>query len=182
MHPDLRRISADAERAAAELTDVAAGLNGTQLAWSPAPRAWSIEQILDHIAISSSRYAARLGPVIGGAPRRALTPPLYRPGLIGRRLIAAERDPARRRTAPAMFGPTDPPAPEPLARAVRALAHLGALAIAADGLDVNRIRVPGVRLPLVRLSLGDTLTLAVAHATRHAAQARRMRDHPAFPI
>jgi hypothetical protein len=182
MHPDLRRIGADAERAAGDLTDIATGLSETQLAWSPAPGAWSLEQIFDHIALASARYTTRLGPVIGAATRGAAQAPAYRPRLLGRRLIAAERDTSRRRTAPAAFAPTNPPPPDALDRAVRALAHLAGLVVAADGLDVNRIRVASARLPFVRLSVGDELTLAVAHATRHVAQARRVREHPAFPI
>jgi hypothetical protein len=168
MDPALGRIGADTARAVADLSAIVAGLSETQLAWSPAPSALSLAQCLDHITIACERYAARLGPLIGSAPRPALPPPGYRPSLIGRRLIAAAHNSTHRLTNLYLLDP------DPHPRALRALARLGGLAIAADGVNLNR--------PLIPLSIGDTLSLAIAHATRHVAQARLVRDHPAFPI
>ena len=48
-------------------------------------------------------------------------------------------------------------------------------------LDYNKTRLRSPVTPLVRYSLADAFVITVVHAQRHLGQARRVREHPAFP-
>lgn len=180
--PHLRRLVDDTAHALGGVAQLADSLTDVQLAWSPAPGSWSVAQCLDHVAIVTGHFADQLGPVVGHARRHPTPPRPYRPRWWARRILArAVPDSAARYVTAASWRPAERPLPGAPARATAALQRIAALAIAADGVDINHVMVAAPASRLLRLSVGDALTAAVGHARRHVSQARRVRDHPAFP-
>jgi hypothetical protein len=178
--PHLRQFVGDAIQATTDAESLADDLSASQIDWSPAPGSWSIAQCLEHVAIVTTRFADQLGPIVGHARRRtsrgALAPsPAYRPRWWGRRFLA-------RTTSPTAWRPPDRPLPGARARATDALRRITALAVAADGIDLDRVTIAApADAGWFRPTVGDALATAIAHARRHIDQARQIRQHPAFP-
>ena len=51
----------------------------------------------------------------------------------------------------------------------------------ADGLDLERIKVPSPVTNLIKYNLGMAFWIQTAHDRRHLWQAREVRNHPGFP-
>ena len=134
---------------------------------------WTIGQVFEHLIVSNSLYYERMERAL--ATRRPAGSSKWRPTLFGR-MLANSLSPqsTRRLPAPRVFRP----APEPRAQVIQAFLEsqerFRTLARAADGLDLNRIRVTSPVSPLFRLNFGDALRVIVVHEQRHFQQIRRI--------
>lgn len=169
----------------AETRAVVAGLSAEQLDWASEPGRWSIAQCLEHLVVSWQCYHPVLTTAIRSARERAqgsAGASAYRPTWLGARFVASMRDTtgARRFRAPRIFQPAARPAPGAAERLLATQQELRACIEQAAGLELTRVKLRSPVTALVRLNLGEALELQVVHIARHLAQARRVREHPAF--
>ncbi|HVS19359.1 MAG TPA: DinB family protein [Planctomycetota bacterium] len=182
-NPTLRDLHRRARRLSLEFEALAGGLGPGQLAWSPASGSWGIAECLQHLSVTAARSESELQRALARGRRgRSLAPSLWRVPL-GRWLIeaAGARAGSRPLRCPRELEPGRAAPENALARFQTGHSRLLALLEAADGLDLDCLRVRTPAHPLVRVRLGEAFELAVAHAERHLAQARRVRADPRFP-
>lgn len=184
--PQLQDYLADLRSAQQEVHAVADGLPADAFNWKPAPDAWSVGECVVHLNIVAEGYVPALeGALTDDAPRGAGP---FRYGWVSRRFIDALRPGSR----PIRTGRAMKPAPAEAARSHhdpaatladfdRLTDRLATLVERADGLDVGRIRMRSPFLRPLRLPVGAFLEAIGQHALRHAGQARRVTEHPAFP-
>lgn len=182
-NPTLRGLHRRARALDHEFEALAAGLGPRQLAWSPAEGAWGIAQCLEHLAVTAEHCEAELQRALARGRRGRPSADPLRAGPLGRWWIAVAgpRLPVRPLRCPRVLQPDGKAPGGALARFRAAHKRLVALLEEADGLDINALRVRTPAHPLVRVRLGEAFELAVAHAERHLAQARRVRSDPRFP-
>ena len=160
------------------------GLSNDQLNWQPSPTSWSIAQCLDHLVLSADGFLHEQRRAIEhGRIRSMVSDGPYRHGWLGTKLLGGIEPPVTRKfrapkgAVPASNYDRD----ELLAEFLKRQERFGDAIRAARGLDLGRIsvRIPGI--PLVKTSLGQSFTFALAHERRHLWQARRVREDPRFP-
>jgi hypothetical protein len=142
---------------------------------APAHGAWSVDQILEHLATTNTLYAASMKGALASYDRSVAPPPSdWKPTWIGRMLRNAV-DPQSQRKLPApqrvVPGPTVHSGV--LERFVGSVDELSALLDASEGLDLRRVRFRSPLLRFLRLNLGDGFAICVAHTARHANQIER---------
>jgi len=168
------QFAAIAERAG----ELAAGLDEAGFNWRPAPDKWSIGECLGHLVVVGQQRVRVLEEGIGRGGKRGLTgegPFSYGP--VERWFLAATEPPIRKRVpAPRRFRPQHG---QPVSAVLPTFLHLQsqliALAEAARGLDLRRVKVASPVSRFLRMSLGMALAQTAAHERRHLEQARRVR-------
>ncbi len=179
-NPHLRSLHDDlaAVRAAAEA--FRDGLAAEQLTWRPELDVWSIADCFEHLRKMDKAYARSLAESVeraepGDAP--------FRPRWLARIFIALNGpDPKLKLPAPPAVRPTqEQPAADAVDRFLDQQGRLAGLVRAADGRDLNTGRFASPFSRLIRLSLGEGLTLLVRHEQRHLGQAHRIVERPDFP-
>ncbi|HXE57556.1 MAG TPA: DinB family protein [Gemmatimonadales bacterium] len=183
-NPHLRALAERAEVAKARARRLVGGIVLAQLDWSPAPRAWSIGQCLEHLVLTGARYHELMSAALARAWLRR--PPAtsyddWPSSLFGRLLHEAVRPEGRRRRAPRILDPRMRVRPDVLRSFLEIQADYQSLLKAADGMAVEEVRLHSPVSRLVRLHLGDCFRILAAHTERHLDQAERVRAHPAFP-
>jgi hypothetical protein len=184
LEPPIRRVVESLQAVGASVCRLVRPLTGAQLNWRPSNGRWSIAECIAHLTATGNLYL----PPIDGAIERGLSHGRrgreeFRPGPIGRWLIAQMEPPPRRRL-PTLRRLT----PRGLERREtlladfdemqRALAHR---VIAANGLDLQRIRMRSPLIPVLWLSLGSWFAFIAAHERRHLWQAMQVRGEVRFP-
>jgi hypothetical protein len=181
-NPTLLGLYQDAAAVSLEFQGLAGGLDEAHLRWSPRPGEWSIAQCLEHLTVTDRDARRSLCAALCRARRGRRSERPLRPSLIGRWLIArAGPDGGRRMTAPARLTPPERPESGALQRFLASQRRLLGVVRAADGLDINRIVLAAPISRVLPISLGEVLTVAIAHSRRHLEQARRVRCDPRFP-
>lgn len=181
-HPHLQQLSADLDAVTDAADALFDGLSETQLAWRPSPDVWSLAEIFQHLVATATEYEPKLRGAVERARQVGAPMAPYRPTLFGRTFIGFMRPGTRwkMRTVRA-FRPDGAP-PEGVPERFRATQDtLQTLVRAADAVNVNTGKFASPVTGLIRLTLGEGLTLLTVHEQRHLAQARRLRDHPDFP-
>jgi hypothetical protein len=140
---------------------------------SPAPGAWSVDQVLEHLAVANALYVGSMRAALaaqgnGGAAGE------WKPTFLGR-LLRNSVDPSSQRKLPAprriVPGPTVQPGV--LERFVASVDDLEALLQQAKGRDLRRIRFMSPLARFLRLNLGDGFAICAAHVARHTNQIER---------
>jgi hypothetical protein len=182
-NPTLRGLHRRARALDQAFAGLVEGLASRHLAWSPAPGSWGIAECLEHLAVTSEHCEEELARALERSRPRPQGSGASRPGPLGRWLIdaAGPRAGARPLRCPLELRPGWTAPERALARFRAAHGRLMAQLEAADGLDLEGVRVRAPAHPLLRVRLGEAFELAVAHAERHLAQARRVRLDPRFP-
>lgn len=170
------RLAATA-RATRELTD---SLEAEQLVWRPDPDRWGIADCFEHLVVADGRYLPGLRSAFDAAP----PPPehaTYAPGLFARWFIrTVGPDGKLRLPAPGRFRP--PPArPDAPRRFLEQQRRIARFVAEARRVDLQGARLRSPVTPLLRFTIGEALTLIVAHEERHLNQAGAVRRHPRFP-
>jgi DinB superfamily len=159
------------------------GLSDAQFNWQPAPGRWSIGGCIEHL----NKSAAGFMSMIDGAIATARAQGLKSDGPFA--YSAFERWALRNNDAPAKRKfkalKKAQPAPRlPLDRVrdefIRWQDELDRRLREADGLDLRRAKETFLIWPL-KLSLGGTMQMMIAHERRHVWQAREVRQSPSFP-
>lgn len=184
--PDLAALLEAFDETEDRARALVAGLDEAQLNWQPGGgSAWSIAQCLDHLRAGKKAYLDALAPALERARERGATGsrPL-RPSWPARRFIAS-LEPGSRMKARAPKA-TQPPSRiaigDVLAPFLRVHGELTAvLRDAAGDIDLNRVILRNPFIGFIRMRAGSAFLIIAAHDRRHLAQARRVRDDPAFP-
>jgi hypothetical protein len=110
---------------------------------------------------------------------------MWKPSLIGGLFVRSFRSP-RKMWAPKIYKPGPAPRPRVLEEFLRRQEDVGGVIAEASELDWSRTRFTSPVTSLVRMNLGDALTVLVVHAERHAAQIERVKaavgDHVHEPL
>ena len=194
-HGDLKESLGELRAAGAEAEELTSDLTPEQLSWRPEPEAWSIAECLDHLVRTGEAYLEVLDEAIEEGRGRGLRASGvrgdYRPSLVGRWLPGllepppGLKIPAPRRIRPRPpepAGSTDEDDAHPSAAFLDLRQRLARRLVAADDLDIARIRVPSPFVPLLRFDLGAAFRVIAAHERRHLYQARRVREAEGFPV
>lgn len=150
-------------------------LDPEQLVRRPAPKAWSVADLLEHLCIVDEAYAKPTATLIhrahmdAGAPLRE-----WRPSLLGN-LIATRLEKPKPMGAPRSFRPGPTPrnavVEDFLARDTRQLHRMDE----AASLDWRELKLyPPVLPHILKINLGDVFRIRVVHTRRHTAQLERI--------
>jgi hypothetical protein len=173
---------------------IAGDLSAAQLWWRPAEDRWSIGECLDHLVLAGKAYLDVIDEAIENGRKAGLEasgPP--RSSRFGQWLVRGVEPPPRLKIkAPKRIRPHRPDAGaagatvrsanDPLYRFVALRDRFARRLAAADGLDLGRVRVRSPFVPLIRVDLTTAFRIVAGHERRHLWQARRVRQHDAFPV
>jgi len=182
--PEIDAFRLQFEQLSAETDALAAPLTDEQFAWRPAPDAWSVGECLDHLNATARMYLPVMDEGIADAIRHGLYgagPYTY--NWIGRLSVYVVAPPVRLRVkAPPPFVPTPGRLRPDVLAGFRAyqVQYVDRLR-QANGLDLARARVWSPVVRWLRIPLGSSFALMIAHERRHLAQARRLIESPHFP-
>jgi len=181
----LQTIASETEKVNSDARQLVAGLADAQFNWKPAPKAWSIAQCLEHLAVTSEKFDPDFARALarGREKRPASGAVRYRPTIIGGWLVKQLLPEAKRKMpAPGIFKPSEGSAIEgALERFLSQQEKFLGFVNDARGIDYNKIRLRSPVTPFMRYSLADALVMTVVHGQRHLAQARRVREMADFP-
>ena len=184
MHPHLADLTHRSAASTKRIVEARAALSPDQIIWRPDEGTWSFLDCLEHLVLSGDRYAPFIGPAIESGNRSSTSGEApYRPTWFGKLFIrSVGPDGKRAMRAPGIFkatgGATDGGLVE---RFVEVQTRIGGWIRRADGVPLNG---PKFRSPvtfLVRLTIGEGLTLLVAHTERHVNQALALTRRSDFP-
>ncbi len=185
---DARALEAQYAATADRVRAFAAGLTEAQGRWRPRPGAWSVAEILAHVAEVDRSYFATFDAAIARARAAGARPAgARRLGWFGRTFTRAMgpvtgRGLGRKLPAPPYYAPpSDLSLGEALAAFLAANRGVADRARAAAAVDPSRVLVRSPAWPLLRFSLLTALAALAAHERRHLAQARRLAARPEFP-
>jgi hypothetical protein len=168
---------------------VTSGISREQFNWRPEPGRWSIAQNFAHLNIVNSRDLTALDHAIKDGRANGITAEgPFRYALFGRKFAASQDLPVKGKfKAPKTFvPPPEADLKETIAEYSRIAGEVRGLALAADGLDLARIKIKLSALPaplraILKMQLGPRFTLLINHDRRHVWQAGQVRSHQAFP-
>lgn len=154
-----------------------------QRSWKPNATTWSIDQCFEHLAIAGELYAPAITQAFSTHSAATNSAP-FKPTWFGKLFLKFVRPDGRVKikTLP-VFRPTSPAAvdSEALDRFWKQHEAIGQYLYRADGYALNTIKITSPASSLVKLTLGEVMTMLVWHEKRHVRQAQRLIAHPEFP-
>lgn len=185
-HPDLvdlLRRSRLSDQAVREEWDARTDVQKT---WKASDAVWSMAQCLDHLASTVNAYARVVEPALERAEAVARaqgeTWDPIKLSWFGGWFIKVTGPGGRSLKSPSIFKPADVPAGVDVIEPFEASQQTVQRWIQrAEGLPLNGPKFSSPVTFLVRFTLGEALTLMVAHTERHVTQAIRTRTLPGFP-
>jgi hypothetical protein len=160
------------------------GLNEANFHWNPPDGGWSIAQCVGHLNTTNRIFLPIFEEGIrkGRAENRLSAGP-YSYSWLSRYMFRVMQPPVKRRfSAPKKFEPgPQKPIAGILAEWDTTHARLEELVRQADGLDLEKIKVPSPVTSLIKYNLGMAFWIQTAHDRRHLWQAREVRNHKSFP-
>ena len=172
-----RRLEAFGRRTR-ELTS---DLRAEQLLWRPAADRWGIADCFAHLLVADAPYFPRVREAIERSAPAAGGDRLYAPGLLAGWFIrSVGPEGTLKLPAPKKFRPPPARADAP----ERFLADQEVLAVLladARNVDLQGAKITSPVTSLLRLTIGEALTLLVSHQERHLGQAETVRRDPGFP-
>jgi len=184
LNSELERLQYQIEVIRQEAEGLLWGLSDEQFNWSPGGGAWSMAQCMDHLNVTNARMIEQMEASIEGGRQAGLRsdgPFVY--SLLGRwfRKIV-EPPPKFKAKAPQVFKPAPRRSMEETQAAWKKTHdRLEELILAANGLDLAKIKVRSAALPMLKFELGMAFWIQTAHDRRHLWQMRQIRNHPGFP-
>lgn len=145
----------------------------------PSPDKWCVDEILDHIAITTRSYEARMAKALEAARKKGSR---HRPGLrhtlLGNFLISALKPGSKPVSSPGAFRPKESKAGESAShdalgkfKAANGLLREWLAAVAT--IESSRAKVSSPAFALFRLNLDDVVVSLVMHVERHVQQIDR---------
>jgi hypothetical protein len=158
------------------ITDLARPLGGDRLLQRPAPNAWSVGEVLEHLCVTEGLLAVRTHSAITSARADAAAPLReWKSSFLGG-MIASSLEKPRKIKAPTAFLPVGAPRAGVL-EAFRILLHaVVQMMDDAQQLDWRAVRIGSPALPswAPKYNLGDVFRIHAVHTTRHAGQIERI--------
>jgi hypothetical protein len=164
--------------------ELTSDLREEQLLWRPAPGRWGIADCFEHLLLADAPYFPRVREAIERSAPVAGGERVYAPGLLARWFVKSVSPegtlklPAPKKFRPPPDRPDRADAPERFLADQEVLA--GLLADARD-VDLQGAKITSPVTSLLRLTIGEALTLLVSHQERHLGQAEAVRRDPRFP-
>lgn len=156
------------------IRDTLSGVGPDVMARRPGSGGWSVAEVLEHLIISADSYLDALRRLTQeNAGSRVDPTAVWKPSIMGGLLAESLRNP-RRLPAPRLYKPGPKPRAGVLDEFLRRQEEVGRLLVDAGVLDWRRARMRSPVLPIIRMNLGDALTVLVVHAERHAGQIERV--------
>jgi DinB superfamily len=152
------------------------GVTPDALTRRPPNGGWSIAEVLEHLILSADSYLAPLGRLIqdnAGAPADASA--MWKPSFMGGLLTQSLRNPRKLPTSKS-YKPGPSPRSQVLEEFIQRQETVGRLIAQAGGMDWQHVSMRSPVMPLLRMNLGDALTILVVHAERHAGQIERVKE------
>jgi DinB family protein len=183
---DLQQILDDIDAADRAGEAIALQVTHEQFHWRPRDgQGWSIAQCLDHLAVINVFYSAPVQQAVDGARARGWTRrgPAA-PGFFGRRFIASQEPPVKRRfSAPGRVRPAAATRSREEILGAYHHAHTLVRRLIADAaeVDINRTTFPNPFIRIIRMRVATALLVLAAHDRRHLWQAEQVRTAPGFP-
>jgi DinB superfamily len=141
----------------------------------PAAGGWSIAEVLEHLIVSADSYLKSLRIIVQRKDAaRAQSDSMWKPSLMGGLLAQSLRNP-RKLPAPKSYKPGPSPRPRVLDEFLQRQEELGRILTEAAPMYWRRVRMRSPIAPILRMNLGDALTVLVVHAERHAGQIERVK-------
>ncbi len=157
------------------LQGAVSGLSDEVLRRQPPTGGWSIAEVLEHLIVSADSYLEAMRSVVKQSrPPAANGNTMWKPTLAGGLLVWSFRSP-RKLPAPRIYKPGPSPRPRVLEQFLERQEDVSRLITASAGLDWRRVKMGSPVAPILRMNLGDALTILVTHAERHAGQIERVR-------
>jgi len=183
-NPSLCSVEKELLLAEETAKQIIAGISRSQANWRPdGGRSWSIVQCLSHLARMNRTYAAAIHDALNSPNVPKLNAPcVISPGWFAAKFIRSMEPPVRTKMkAPAKVLPMDDGDPlETLDGFVSSHQPVREVIVAAEGIDLNRLRFKNPFVPLLRWTVGTGLLIINAHDRRHLWQANCVKQAPGF--
>ncbi len=174
------------EKLKAEVNVLTAGLTDEQFNWRPPQGGWSVGECIAHLNVTSAQYLPSIDATIADArARKRLGRGPFKHSWFGKYFMRSmEPPPKRKLRAPKVFEPdAKPKRPGVVVPAFLTFQdQLIECVRTANGVDLGKAKVRSPAVSWLRLPLGVTFGVMVAHQRRHVWQARQVMSAPAFPI
>ena len=183
----LARCNRQFEESLERLEKLAGTVSPDQARWSPAPGKWSVAECIEHLNVSIDLYEKEMSRALPRARRTGLTGsgPWKRKTVPGSLLLRALAPTAKRSLpAPRIFKPAK--ARDLDFAAVcdhfrSGIAALQRLAEQADGLNLDRVRIPTPVGRMIRMTAAEAFRIQALHIPRHLAQAEGVTQAQGYP-
>jgi hypothetical protein len=155
-------------------------LTDDQLGFAPAPDAWSIAEVFEHLNLSNEIYIRNILPRLTVAPDIGANE--FRSSWLGdwayeRIVPRSDGTVFKMRSARSIQPAKQTKEPkEALHSFHRTCDTLDDILRHSSTKDLRRIRIPFHFIPLLQFGLGETLRFLIAHNERHLLQAQRLQD------
>ena len=178
LHPDLEDLRRQFVEIGVDAQRLVEGLSEAQFNWRPSPGQWSIAECLAHLNLVDGSAALQLAPVIEHA--RSSGPfgsGVFRYGRITSWMIRKTEPPVKTKLpAPKQYvPPPDQRIDDVMMEFQRVQGRVMDLVVAANGLDLARVKVPTPISVRIRMSVAQRFRLTAAHDRRHLYQARQVK-------
>jgi uncharacterized damage-inducible protein DinB len=154
-------------------------LSDADLLHSPAPGAWSVAEVLEHLVLGDRLYLDTLRERCADARARGRMSRgrRWKASLVGGLLERSLRPAATRKMrAPRVLQPGPSPRPGALGAYLAQLEEIAASVRQNADLDWQRVRLTSPVSRLVRMNLGDAYHVLASHGERHLGQIERARE------
>lgn len=178
LRPEGTRLLERLEALDARVRHLCGDLSADGLARQPSPGAWSIGAVLEHLLLAGEFYLDAMAAAVTHMGEGARAPELlpWRPSFFGGLLERSLRpESTRKLPAPRILQPAPAPRPDVVAAFLAQQSAVAERVRTYADLDWNRVRLGSPVNRLIRMNLGDALTILVTHAERHAGQIERTR-------
>ena len=130
--------------------------------------------MLEHLIVSADSYLDVLRRLTSeNAGSKGGADATWKPSLMGGLLAESLRNP-RKLPAPRLYKPGPKPRADVLNEFVRRQEEVGRLLADTGELHWRAVRMRSPVMPILRMNMGDALTVLVVHAERHAGQIERV--------
>ncbi len=174
--PHLSQLLEELEQIDGHIREWVEQLPEERIAASAADGGWGVGSCIEHLRITTDEYLPSIHARIEKSRSQNLTRANgYRPTWLGNLFLKA-LDGKRTLKAPKTFRPSPQPTNRGRASLEEFLTQQNRLRQAigdADGLNLNRGKLPSPITGLIRFTLGDAFTILVTHQRRHLGQAQR---------
>jgi hypothetical protein len=176
VHPQLEELVREFESASARLRDLERRLGPAEWKRRPSPESWSPIECVAHLNLTSVAMLPLIGHGIADARRlNRASGRRYRRDLLGWLLWRATSVPGRYKSK--TTAPFVPSSDKPLEEVIAEFDRLQALQIAAareaDGLPIDRVKMPSPFNGKVRYNVFSGLSILPRHQHRHLWQAEQ---------
>ncbi len=179
-HPHLSDLAGHVEEIRGAAASFGDRFSAAQRRWKPGDDEWSISECLDHLISTGYLYYPRLEDAIAAAPDDNTAAP-YEPSVLAKLFIWTVSPDAGIKVR--AFEPFEPKHTDQDVDILQMFdgqqEELLDIIHRADRVNINggKFITPG----LVRLTVGEGLTMVVQHQRRHMLQIDRLLKHPGFP-